>query len=131
MALQCPKCGHPRSASTDEATQCAACGLVFAKWAQRVLGKEALPARDADADDSVRARLARWLFPAVDRVDPVVFYGRCALFVAFAVWGLYFVSLDLKTNEIGASFMHRVNLVFHEAGHVLFMPFGSFLLSFA
>jgi hypothetical protein len=44
------------------------------------------------------------------------------------VWGLYFVSLDLRTNEIGASFMHRVNLVFHEAGHVLFMPFGHFMM---
>jgi hypothetical protein len=24
--------------------------------------------------------------------------------------------------------MHRVNLVFHEAGHVLFMPFGHFMM---
>jgi hypothetical protein len=104
---------------------------VFAKWAQRVLGKEVAPARGAQAggDDAARARLARWLFPAVDRVDPMVFYGRCALFVAFSVWGLYFVSLDLATNEIGASFMHRVNLVFHEAGHVVFMPFGNFMMT--
>ncbi len=29
--------------------------------------------------------------------------------------------------EISESFMHRVNLVFHEAGHVIFMPFGRFL----
>jgi hypothetical protein len=25
------------------------------------------------------------------------------------------------------SFMHLVNLVFHEAGHILFMPFGQFM----
>ncbi len=28
---------------------------------------------------------------------------------------------------ISDSFMHDVNLVFHEAGHVIFMPFGRFI----
>lgn len=28
---------------------------------------------------------------------------------------------------IGESFMHWINLVFHEAGHVIFMPFGRFM----
>ena len=49
------------------------------------------------------------------------------MFAVFVVWGLYFVTLDLRSNDIGASFMHRVNLVFHEAGHVIFMPFGQFM----
>jgi hypothetical protein len=69
-----------------------------------------------------------FLFPASARVDPFAFYGRCGLYAAFVIWGLYFVSLDLRTNEIGDSFMHRVNLVFHEAGHVIFMPFGHFMM---
>lgn len=111
---------------------CSACGLVFAKWVQRVLGQEGLPARavqaDADAEATVGSRLRAWIFPTVDRVDPIVFYGRCVLFMAFALWGLYFISLDLRTNEIGASFMHRINLVFHEAGHIIFMPFGNFMM---
>lgn len=132
MVLKCPKCGHPRSPNAGEQAVCSACGLVFAKWVQRVLGQEKLPARAAqaqeDADDSVTARLRGVFFPAVERVDPIVFYGRCALLAAFALWGLYFISLDLRTNEIGASFMHRVDLVFHEAGHVVFMPFGHFMM---
>jgi len=132
MVLKCPKCGHPRSPNASEQAMCSACGLVFAKWVQRVLGQEDLPAHaeqaDVDHDDSPVARLRGWLFPMVERVDPIAFYGRCALYVAFVAWGLYFVSLDLRGNEIGASVMHRINLVFHEAGHVLFMPFGHFMM---
>ena len=30
-------------------------------------------------------------------------------------------------REIGNSFMHNINLVFHEAGHILFIPFGNFM----
>ncbi len=109
---------------------CSACGLVFAKWAQRVLGHE--PKRRRAEPDEVRqeevaARITAFLVPRTVRVDPIAVYGRCALYLVFVLWGLYFISLDLRTNEIGNSFMHRINLVFHEAGHVLFMPFGSFM----
>lgn len=134
MVLKCPKCGHPRSPNPSEQAVCLACGLVFAKWTQRVLGQEQLPRRrateePADADEtSFPARVRAWILPEVARVDPIAFYGRCAVWVLFAIWGLYFISLDLRTNEIGASFMHRVNLVFHEAGHVIFMPFGHFMM---
>lgn len=127
--LKCPKCGFARASATDPAV-CRSCGLVFAKWAQRVLGRERLPSRGAEADASERPSW-RWrevLLPAAERTDPVAFYGRCALWLVFLVWGAYFVALDLRTNEIGESFMHRVNLVFHEAGHVLFMPFGHFMM---
>jgi hypothetical protein len=106
--------------------------LVFAKWAQRVLGQERI-ARSASREpesevESDSPSLAAIFLPAPERVDPVAFYGRCALYSAFLVWGIYFVSLDLRSNEIGESFMHRVDLVFHEAGHVVFMPFGHFMM---
>jgi hypothetical protein len=29
---------------------------------------------------------------------------------------------------LAGSFLHLINLVFHEAGHVLFAPFGSFMM---
>ncbi|MPZ42942.1 MAG: zinc ribbon domain-containing protein [Betaproteobacteria bacterium] len=111
---------------------CSSCGLVFAKWAQRVLGQERIP-RSASSEleseaESDSPSLAAIFLPATERVDPIAFYGRCALYVAFLVWGIYFISLDLRSNEIGESFLHRVNLVFHEAGHVVFMPFGHFMM---
>ncbi len=109
---------------------CSACGLVFSKWAQRVLGQERIRETTDDAveEGETLARLRALLLPSGERVDPVVFYGRCTLYAAFVLWGLYFISLDLRTNEIGHSFMHRINLVFHEAGHVIFIPFGHFMM---
>lgn len=130
MMLKCPKCGHPRSPNAADKAVCAACGLVFAKWVQRVLGQERLTPRDAPGE-APEGSLSGWrsfILPEPGPVEPMTFYGRCGLFAAFAVWGLYFVMLDFRTNDIGASFMHRVNLVFHEAGHVLFMPFGHFMM---
>lgn len=130
MVLKCPKCGHPRSPNASEQVECAACGLVFAKWVQHMTGQGRVRSARVSAvdDDEASGGWKEVLFPEVGRVDPIAFYGRCALYVAFVVWGLYFISLDLRTNEIGASFMHRVNLVFHEAGHVIFMPFGNFMM---
>jgi hypothetical protein len=127
--LKCPKCGHPRVSTAAGSAVCSACGLVFAKWAQRVLGSERI--RDDGIgleEDAQSHRLRELLLPPVERPDPIVFYGRCALYALFVLWGLYFVSLDLRSNEIGESFLHRVNLVFHEAGHVVFMPFGHFMM---
>lgn len=61
------------------------------------------------------------------RTDPLLFWGRVAIYVLFVTWGFYFISLDFRGNEIGNSFMHLVNLVFHEAGHVIFRAFGQFM----
>ena len=44
------------------------------------------------------------------------------------MWGVYLASRDITTGEIGQSFMHNILLVIHEAGHVLFMPFGELLM---
>jgi hypothetical protein len=59
--------------------------------------------------------------------NPAVFWGRVGVFLAFFFWGWSFILMDVSTNEIGQSFMHTINLVFHEAGHVIFRPFGRFL----
>jgi hypothetical protein len=65
------------------------------------------------------------------RVEPapngVVLLGRITIFVVFFFWGWSFILMDFQANDIGSSFMHVVNLVFHEAGHILFRPFGRFM----
>lgn len=45
------------------------------------------------------------------------------LFVAL----LLFTSCNLYTQAYGWSFIDNVNLIFHEAGHVLLFPFGQFI----
>ncbi|MGH8663838.1 MAG: hypothetical protein ACREUX_06185, partial [Burkholderiales bacterium] len=107
MMLKCPKCGQPRASGANAQAVCASCGLVFAKWAQRVLGQERIPRSASGELESEAASdsppLAAIFLPATERVDPIAFYGRCALYVAFLVWGIYFISLDLRSNEIGES----------------------------
>ncbi len=132
-ALKCPKCGAERpSGLGGPVPVCGACGLVFAKWTQRTLGAERLPAVTDDGDAGDRrgglAGVIDYLTYVEPRTDPIVFWGRVALWCAFALWGLYFIKLDFRSAEIMNSFLHRINLVFHEAGHVLFMPFGHFMM---
>lgn len=131
-ALKCPKCGADRpSGLGGPAPVCGACGLVFAKWTQRTLGTERLPAAEDDEETGGRGGLAgaiEYLTYVEPRTDPIVFWGRVALWCAFALWGLYFITLDFRTGEVMHSFMHRIDLVFHEAGHMLFMPFGHFMM---
>ncbi|OQW35202.1 MAG: hypothetical protein A4E19_16650 [Nitrospira sp. SG-bin1] len=57
----------------------------------------------------------------------MTFYGRAAVFVAMVWWGWMFITTPLETNYTGESFLHLINLPFHEAGHVIFMPFGRFM----
>lgn len=69
-----------------------------------------------------------WLLPEDAPVDPVVFWGRVGLLVAFAWWGLVLIGMDLRDGAIGASFVHRPLLIFHEAGHVIFRLFGEWVM---
>ena len=67
-----------------------------------------------DDDDDVRA-------------DPAALAARAA---ALAVLAWIFVRLaSARLGAYDVPLLDTVNLVFHEAGHVLFMPFGAFLTS--
>jgi hypothetical protein len=55
--------------------------------------------------------------------------ARAALVALLAVWTWRFASHPLNQWVISSSFLHTVNLVFHEAGHIVFMPFGQFMTS--
>ncbi len=48
------------------------------------------------------------------------------LLIALFIYSLQFFTLDINQQVMG-SFMHGPNLIFHEAGHVIFMPFGEFV----
>lgn len=45
-------------------------------------------------------------------------------------WGCRFIVAPLDTNYTGESVLHLINLPFHEAGHLIFMPFGRFMMFF-
>jgi len=59
--------------------------------------------------------------------DPVRFWGRAALYVFLFLWGWRFILSPVAANYVAESFLHMVNLPFHEAGHLIFSPFGDFV----
>ena len=59
-----------------------------------------------------------------DRVDSTRFGGRLAIWIFLLIWGFSLMRMYYRIGEMGASFIHRPLLIFHEAGHVIFMPFG-------
>lgn len=129
MYTTCPKCGHTRRpdepADTD---RCPGCGLIFSKWMKNQYRAAHIEEdRDEGGDDGLMRRIAHSFLDAPSDIDRMRYSGQLVIFVGFLIWGLYFISLERSTNAIGASFMHHINLVFHEAGHVLFAPLGQFM----
>ena len=55
--------------------------------------------------------------------------GRVVVFLVILVWGVKFMSSSIESNYAGKSFLHLINLPFHEAGHIIFRLFGSFMAS--
>ena len=140
MYQTCPKCQYERTEQDQsDAGICPGCGLVFAKWLKQQYADPASQPRSASFDyvnDDGGGRVAatldelrRLVLHAEPAKDSLTLYARLVLLAAFAVWGLYFIGLDFETNAIGQSFMHRINLVFHEAGHVIFSIFGSHFIT--
>lgn len=136
MFQRCPKCGHhPLPADQALPAACPACGVILAKVAQTrreqdepairpgVSRRRGAPVR-LDAEPARGSLLLR----VPERVDVTAFWLRAALLAGFLVWGLYLVTRDYRTGEMGQSFIHGPLLVFHEAGHVLFMPLGEWMM---
>ena len=50
--------------------------------------------------------------------------GRVILLLLLVRWTWMFLAQPMRQDVIGSSFLHLVSLPFHEAGHILFSPFG-------
>jgi hypothetical protein len=90
-----------------------------------------VPAYDEDDDDApILTRLGRLAVTVAPEVEPMEFWARVAAYAFFVLWTFQFLRYPVASPELAASFMHLVNLPFHEAGHILLMPTGwSFLIS--
>ena len=65
-----------------------------------------------NAEDEALAPLTRWT--------------RVALVLGLAIWTVQFARTPLSADA-NDSFLHLPDLVFHEAGHIIFSPFGRFM----
>lgn len=130
----CPKCGYKRSPEDSHIHEglCPACGIAYKKWQSNQSQDnedEATEATHFTVQPSRTLSYKLWqIFTYVpEQTDVLSFWGRVCLLVLFALWGAYFIFSGVDWEAIGGSFLHSINLPFHEFGHVLFSPFGRFM----
>jgi hypothetical protein len=129
----CPKCEYERRPDDRmPAGECPRCGILYAKWRAPGAAVEPLAADPPFAADPPRdVSLARQLLGALVAVKPTVgpieFWGHAAVYAGLFLWGWWFILADYRGEQLAGSFLHNVDLVFHEAGHFIFRPFGDFM----
>jgi hypothetical protein len=125
----CPKCQHTQQDSG--ASTCPACGLVFAKYEQYLQQRRDGPAlRHTVQDDSEnwRETVMERLLGEPEPIERQQLLAYAFIWLVLLLWGGYFVFSGWRSNVVGASFLHGVNLAFHEFGHILFRPFGEWMM---
>jgi len=125
----CPKCQFEQ---TDGNKECKKCGVIFEKY--RDPGGEAPKPKAAPSEEIAETveeePLFKSLFFNVElAINPFYFGGRVLIFLILLVWGWRFASCPVAGNCINESFLHLVNLPFHEAGHVIFRIFGRYMMT--
>ena len=63
------------------------------------------------------------------KVNSFCFGGRIIVVLIMFIWGWKLILTPMATNDVGNSFLHLVNLPFHEAGHIFFRLFGRWMTS--
>jgi len=130
----CPKCHFEQN---DNLSSCPKCGIYFDKYLKYHAQDKT---QDRQSDSSIvytqslieRIKSYDWstlFFYVEDTTDPLYLAGRILSFLIIFSWGWLFIFSSIESNYVGESFMHLINLPFHEAGHIIFRPFGSFLTS--
>ena len=124
----CPKCQYQRLHSDTHvhAQICPRCGVVYARHGQPAAVPRNLPELEQEPAPE-RQSLIDWATEPPERVDSVAFYARALCAGGIALWTVYFISGGIDWEVLGGSFMHSINLAFHEFGHVFFRPFGEFM----
>lgn len=138
MPSQCPKC---HQAVNAELISCPACGIVFAKYYRYhppgetpLAAEQRLQLLKASqgkmmANDEV-SPLSGLLIQDVYQESQGYFFGRCLILLIFGIWSIVLINVAFTHgNDINNAWLHSVNLPFHEAGHLVFRPFGHFIMS--
>ena len=93
--------------------------FVLPLWFQAMIS-----AMRQEPEEFGRPSLRERLLDVPSNVPRVVWYGRIAALVVVAVWGM---SVWLGKMIDTPNVLHLTLILFHEAGHVIFMPFGEAL----
>ncbi|MBI5552914.1 MAG: zinc ribbon domain-containing protein [Desulfobacterales bacterium] len=122
--MECPKCHFEQDSGR---TECRRCGVIFAKLrGPHPVDRRPSPAAVEIPDDPGMT----WkgiFFPVPTDPNPILITGKVMLLALLAAWGVTFIFASIQSNRVGESFMHLVNLPFHEAGHIIFSFMGRFM----
>ena len=127
--MKCPKCSFEQADGREE---CARCGLVFAKYSgRRAVPPEPVeqPPQEQEVEAEQRISVRELLFDVEVETNPFYFGGRALLFLIILVWGIKLILTPMGGDYKMNNFMHLINLPFHEAGHIVFRPFGHWIMS--
>ncbi len=126
----CPKCSFEQADQNDE---CSRCGVIFRKYLEFQSsasdGRGGASEREEDGGVEYSQLIRELLFEVKEDINPFYFGGRALAFLLVLIWGLKLIFTPMETNYTGQCFLHMANLAFHEAGHVLFRPFGELMTS--
>jgi hypothetical protein len=127
----CPKCGFEQA---DGNVDCARCGVIFARihadGDHPPLISLHIDRRAGKADGGANElflRAGKLILDVPPDENRLAVVGRTVVCLVMVIWGIRLMTSTIQSNYVGESFMHLVNLPFHEAGHVFFSPFGRFL----
>jgi hypothetical protein len=128
--MDCPKC---HLVQTGGGLECPRCGLIFSKYRPMHATQ---PGEDNQVEEGAvpeRLPLSRQLLDIFFEVElstnNFIFWGRALVFVILLVWGVRLILLSPTDARIMNGFWHLVNTPFHEAGHIIFRLFGTFMTS--
>ena len=125
--MNCPKCNFEQK---EENTECEKCSIIFERynsWLNAQSMKNSITVSSSN-ETKPFSKSGLFLYTKPDE-SFFSFYGRLALFVGIIFLGFRFIISPIESNYAGQSFMHLINLPFHEAGHIFFRPFGAFITS--
>ena len=132
--MRCPKCGFDQPGGNE----CIRCGIVFDKYLKhqrtsvdgpRNWPEPVSPAEDKCRTTEMQGRCKKLFFYVDPEAGNFSLIGRAVVLLTLFSWGMKFVFSSIESNYPGESFLHLVNLPFHEAGHILFRMFGQFMMT--
>jgi len=117
--MRCPRCAYEQ----EESSECRQCGLIFERYRRAGVRPASLTMA------ATRPWQALLLGENTSSAETFSLVLRALLLAVLILWGLTIMwATPAETGET-PGFLHLVNTPFHEAGHILFRPFGGLVTS--